>query len=144
MLLANLTNRGATPALINTLVFTEARHRMIAENVANWQTPGYKTKQLDVGAFQKELRQALNRKGSDPNKPFIIESSSQFGTRKDGRLRVSPTDMPVQNVLFHDGTNASIERMMSDLADNAMVHQAASAILKGYFDGLRKAIRGRV
>ena len=144
MFLANLTNRGATPALINTLVFTEARHRMIAENVANWQTPGYKTKQLDVRAFQKELRQALDRKGSDPNKPFILESTVQFGTQRDGRLRVSPTDMPVQNVLFHDGTNASIERMMSDLADNAMVHQATSTILKGYYDGLRKAIRGRL
>ena len=144
MFLANLTNRGATPALINTLVFTEARHRMIAENVANWQTPGYKTKQLDVRAFQKELRQALDRKGSDPNKPFILESRGQFGTRKDGRLRVSPTDMPVQNVLFHDGMNASIERLMSDLADNAMVYQATSTILKGYYDGLRKAIRGRL
>ena len=144
MFLANLTNRGATPALVNTLVFTEARHRMIAENVANWQTPGYKTKQLDVRAFQKELRHALDRKGSDPNKRFTMASSSQFGTRRDGRLRVSPTDMPVQNVLFHDGTNASIERMMTDLADNAMVHQATSTILKGYYDGLRKAIRGRL
>lgn len=144
MLLANLTNRGATPALINMLAFTEARHRMIAENVANWQTPGYKTKQLDVGAFQRELRHALDRKGGDPDKPFIVKSTGQFGTRKDGRLRVSPTDMPVQNVLFHDGTNASIERMMTDLADNAMVHQAASTILKGYYDGMRKAIRGRL
>ena len=29
MLLANLTNRGATPALENTLSFAESRHRML-------------------------------------------------------------------------------------------------------------------
>jgi len=142
MLLTNLTNRGATPALVNMLVYTQARHRMIAENVANWQTPGYKTQQLDVQTFQKALRAALDRKGSDPNKPFVVESTEQFGTEPDGRLRVSPSDTPVQNVLFHDGTNASIERLMSDLADNAMVHEAATTLLKGNYDGLRKAIRG--
>jgi len=144
MLLENLTNRGATPALINTLVFTEARHRMIAENVANWQTPGFKAKQLDPKAFQRALRTALDEKGGDADKPFVMSATKQFGTVSGGRLRVTPSESPVDNVLFHDGTNASIESLMTDLADNAMVHQAANTILKGYFDGMRKAIRGRL
>ena len=144
MLLANLTNRGATPALLNTLAFTQARHKMIAENVANWHTPGYKTKQLDPKAFQQALRRALDAKGSDPNKPFVVRNTRQFGTAKGGYLRVTPSEKPVDNVLFHDRTNASIERMMTNLADNAMVHEAATTLLKGNFDGLRKAIRGRM
>lgn len=144
MILENLTNRGATPALVNTLTFAEARHRMLAENIANWQTPGYKTKQLDARGFQKELRRALNEKGGDPDAPFVVELSNQARTRPDGSLRVTPAVEPVHNVLFHDRTNASIERLMSDLAQNAMTHQAANTILKGYFDGMRKAIRGRV
>jgi flagellar basal-body rod protein FlgB len=144
MNLENLTNRGATPALVNTLVFAEARHRMLANNIANWQTPGYKTRQLDAGAFGKALRQALDEKGGDPNKPFVIKGTRQFRTGPQGRLRVTPTTDPANNLLLHDGTNASIERMMSDLAQNAMMHQAATTILKGYYDGLRKAIRGRV
>ncbi len=144
MLLANLTNRGATPALLNTLAFTQARHKMIAENVANWHTPGYKTKQLDPKPFQQALRRALDAKGGDPNKPFVVRNTRQFGTAKGGYLRVTPSEKPVDNVLFHDRTNASIERMMTDLADNAMVHEAAITLLKGNFDGLRKAIRGRM
>lgn len=144
MYLENLTNRGATPALINTLTFAEARHRMIAENVANWQTPGYKAKRLDAKAFQRALRKAFDEKGGAVEKPFVIQSTRQFGTEKDGHLRVTPTNVPVRNVLFHDGTNVSIDRLMADLADNAMVHQAAATLLKGYFNGLRKAIRGRV
>ena len=48
MFLENLTNRGAMPALEATLAYAESRHRMLAENVANWQTPGYKARQLDA------------------------------------------------------------------------------------------------
>jgi flagellar basal body rod protein FlgB len=34
--------------------------------------------------------------------------------------------------------------MMSEMADNAMVHEAATTILQGYFEGVRKAIRGQM
>lgn len=142
MILANITNRGATPALVNTLMFTEARQRMLAENIANIQTPGYKTKQLDMAAFQRELRSALQEKGGDPNKPFVVNGTKQFRTRPDGGLDVTPTTDPAHNVLFHDRTNASVERLMSNLARNGMMHEAAVTILKGYFDGVKKAIRG--
>ncbi len=37
--------------MINTLAFAEARHRMLAENIANWQTPGYKAKDLKAADF---------------------------------------------------------------------------------------------
>ena len=141
MYLESVTNRGATPALIQTLSFAQARHRMLAENIANWQTPGFKAKQLDARAFQGALREALEEKGKDGFKPLMIRSTKQFGT-EGGRLRVTPTEGPAANVLFHDGTNGSIDRMMTDLADNAMVYQAATQLLKGNLDGIRKAIRG--
>lgn len=144
MILDNLTNRGATPALVATLAFTEARQRMISENVANWHTPGYKSKHLDTKGFQGALRRALDKKGSDPDARFVVEQTANFGTQAGGHLRVSPTEEPFDNVLFHDRTNASIEKMMADMADNAMAHQAATTILRGYYQGLRKAIRGRI
>ena len=55
---------------------------------------------------------------------------------------MTPTDRPVDNILFHDGTNVSIEREMVDLAETQMSHEFAATILRDYFDGLRKAIRG--
>lgn len=144
MFLADLTNRGATPALIAGLSFLEARHKMIAENVANWQTPGYRTKHLDVGAFQKALGAALHEKGSNAHKRLLLRSTDQFESRADGRLTVTPTEWPGGQIQFHDGTNSSIEQEMADLADNAMAYQAVSTLLKGKFDGIRQAIRGTV
>lgn len=144
MFISNVTERGATPALVNLWAFTQARHKMIAENVANWGNPHYKAKQLDVRAFQKVLGRALKDRGGDPNAPFVLPAAKQFRTDQQGRLQVTPTKAPPENILFHDGTNMSIERQMADLAENAMMHEAVTTLLQGRYNGLRKAIRGQM
>ena len=142
MFISNLTDRGATPALIHTLTFNEARLKVIAENVANAQTVGYRAKQLDPKTFQAALRSALDERGGDPTRPLTIRDTGQVKTNAAGRLEVTPTDKPVDNLLFHDGTNLSMEREMADLAETGMTHQLVTDLLRGRFDGLRKAIRG--
>ena len=143
MFIANITERGATPALVKTLAFNRARFTMIAENVANLETPGYRAKQLDTKAFQAALCQALERRAGDPGKPFVVTSGREVSTDPHGFLEVTPSDKPVENILFHDGTNLSIERQMAALAETEMMHQIATTLLRGRFAGLQKAIRGR-
>ena len=143
-LFENLMNRGAMPALTATWSFTHARHQLIAENVANMSTPGYKAKHLDLGEFQQSLARALDRRGNDPNKPFTIDGGKQVRMDRGGKFELNPRTEPGDNALFHDATNMSIEREMSDLASNAMLHEMTTTLLKGRFDGLRKAISGRV
>lgn len=144
MFLSSLTDGGATPAMVKTLAFNEARMKMIANNVANAMTPGYRTKQLDARGFQVALRKALDVNNKDNSKPFIVRNGREVTTAEDGSLRVTPSDKPVGNILFHDGTNASIERQMADLAETGMTHQLVSTLLRGRFDAMRKAIRGTV
>ncbi|UCG16760.1 MAG: hypothetical protein JSV19_01730 [Phycisphaerales bacterium] len=144
MFFENLINRGAMPALVNTAIFTEERHRMIAENVANIGVPGYKTRQLDVKAFQQALGRALDKRNSDPATRFVVESGRQVRTNVRGGLVVTPEHRPSENILFHDRTNASIERQMAGLAENAMWHEMTNSLLATRFDALRKAIRGRM
>ncbi len=142
-LLSQLTARGAFPMLEKTLAFAEARNRVLAENVANITTPGYRTKQLSVGQFQKALQEAAERRDKTGAR-FELPATREFHQDAAGHLRLTPAVEPVENLLFHDGTNARIERQMSYLAENAMMHQAASELLKTYFDRLQTAIRGRV
>lgn len=134
---------GAIPLLEKTLAFAEARQRMLATNIANVTTPGYHAKQLDVAAFQKALNEASRRR-SESGGAFNLESTREFRVDNLGLLEVTPSETPAENVLFQDGTNASIEQQMSQLAQNAMLNQVSAELLKGYFDGLGKAIRGRV
>ena len=138
-----LMNRGAMPALVSTWSFTQQRHKVIAENIANMSTPGYKAKRLDYAAFQQTLDKAMEKRGSDPRKPFVIDGPGQFQTDDKGRLVATPTTKPGLNAVRHDGTNMSVEREMSDLAKNAMLHETTVQLIAGRFDAMRKAIRGR-
>lgn len=144
MFIENLAESGATPALVKTLAFNEARLQMIAENLANSTTPGYRTKQLDTKAFQQSLREALDRRSRAPHERFVVRSGQEVETDDRGVLQVTPSLTPAENVLFHDGTNMSIERQMADLAETGMMHDLATTLLGGKFQSLRTAIRGRV
>ncbi len=144
MLYTSITDRGAVPALVKTLVYGQARLKMIAENVANIHTPGDRAKRLDVKAFQRALGDALDARLGDATKPLMVRVDRQVRTDRDGRLHVTPNEKPVENILFHDGTNLSIERQMADLAETGMVHELVTGLLRGRFGELRKAIRGTV
>ncbi|MCP4590413.1 MAG: flagellar basal body rod protein FlgB [bacterium] len=143
MFFENLLNRGSTPALVTSMAYTQARHKVIAENIANLNTPGYKAKQLDTQAFQRALGEAFDRRAKDSSQPFAIEGD-EFHTDETGALKITPSVSPVDNILFHDGTNISLEREMSDLAENTLMHQMTSTLLQGRIGAVRKAIRGRV
>ena len=143
MFISNITDRGATPALVKTLAFNEARFRMVAQNLANSETPRYRTKHVDPKAFQAALRKALQTRAGDPTKPFVVTSGREVQTDPSGFLKVTPTEKPAENILFHDGTNMSIERQMAALAETDMMHEITATLLRGRFEGLRKAIRGR-
>ncbi len=143
MFLTDITSGGAFPMLEKTLAFTEARNRMLATNIANIMTPGYRTQQLDASAFQEALREASQNRSRNGG-AFVMPTTDELRADAAGRLRVTPSEEPVENLLFQDGTNARIERQMTLLAENAMTNQIVVEQLKGYYGGIAKAIRGRL
>jgi flagellar basal-body rod protein FlgB len=130
--------------LEKTMAFAEARQHVLAQNLANVETPGYQARQLDVPAFQAALRRAIDRRRENPQAPLAIERSSQFRLDASGKLVVTPTLEPAENILFHDRTTTRIERFMTDLADNQLAHGVAAQLLKFHFDALKSAIKGTV
>jgi flagellar basal-body rod protein FlgB len=143
MIFADVVNRESVPVLEKLMAYTEARQRMLAENVANIDNPHYRTKQLDAKAFQQALRAAADRQKATGSSEFELPAGEDYRTDGQGRLQVTPTERPAENVLFHDDTNASVERQMAMMAENAMMHQTASELLRGQFASLLKAIKGQ-
>ena len=142
-MIEGVTHANAIPVLEQLVQFAGKRHRVIAHNIANLTTPGYRTRQLDVSAFQAALREASDRR-SPSDKAFRLDATAEFRLDDAGFLNVTPSRGPAENLLFQDGTNARIERQMAMLAENAMMNQFAAETLKGYFEGTAKAIRGRL
>jgi len=144
MWIQRLTTSPLTHALELTARFAEERHRILAENVANIDTPDYRTKRLDRDVFQSALREALQRAEDPRHERLDLRGNAQVSTTATGGLRVKPAIKPADNVLFHDGRNASIEKLMTDVQENALTYSLAVKLLEKRFDGLLTAIRGRV
>lgn len=127
-----------------TAQFAEQRHRVLAENLANIDTPDFQSRRLGGAEFQKVLREAFKSAGAPGGDGLELRGSAQVQTDAAGRLQTAPVAEPAENVLFHDGTNARIERLVSQIHENALTYRFAMTQLRSKFDGLKQAITGRV
>ncbi|MCC6681693.1 MAG: flagellar basal body rod protein FlgB [Phycisphaeraceae bacterium] len=130
-----LFNSGSMPVLEKLLAFTDARHKLLTENIANLNTPNYLPADMDPRKFQAALRKAIEqrRRGDSPHHgPLNIDKDALRSETRN------------QNILFHDRNNRDLERIMQDLAENTLAHRTGIELLKNQFEMLKIAIRERV
>lgn len=114
-----LVNTTLMTTLANALDLTALRQRLVAENVANVDTPGYHTRDID---FAAELRRRI----SDTE----VEGASVF-VRTPQNLEERP-----------DGNNVNIDRESLLMAHNQLQFQTTVAVLRSEFNRLQLAITG--
>ncbi len=105
---------GIAHALERYLDLLAVRQKLAASNLANADTPGYRTRDID---FQREFR-SLIAGGS----PQVIEVGG----------------LPVKN----DGNDVSVDREARLLAENALRFNLASNLLRAEIRMVRAAIQG--
>lgn len=130
----SLFRSTSLPALEQTAAFAQARHAVLAGNIANIDTPGYRSRDLSVDDFQKALRTSIDRQ----HEP-LSESERFYGGEPE------PTTKPaMENLLYHDGSDVTLERQVNEVAKNQHMHNLAVALMRSQFDVLRSAIAERV
>jgi flagellar basal-body rod protein FlgB len=140
----HLTNSGALPALEMTVRFAGQRHRLIAHNVANIDTPDFRPLDASPSAFQEMLGEAIDdRRANGSRGALQWKQTRQFQHNDRGELRVVGRT-PADNILFQDRNNRDLERMMQDLAENTAVFRIASDLLRHEHQQLQAAIAERV
>jgi flagellar basal-body rod protein FlgB len=132
MFIDRLFKQDSTPVLEQLLQFTTARSQVLAEDVVNIDTPGYKSKDLNLAAFQKLLAERIDNSRSQPPGSENY-SDMQFDLQS-----------PAGGILFHDGSNKSMEQLESDQAKNALMHNLAIELLRKQFATMQMALRERV
>ena len=130
MFFDRLVNSGPVPVLEQTLRFTASRHKLLAENVANIDTPFYQQKDMDETAFQAQLS---NR----------VEQRDSFGWANFGDVSME-TQTPKRGILFHDGNNRSAEELMTNMAKNALTHNLCIELLRKQYATMEMALKERV
>ena len=89
-----------------------ARQKLVASNIANADTPGYKTQDID---FQSEFMS-------------LVRGQSPQTTQPEGLV-----EKP-------DGNNVSMDREARLLAENAIRFNLASTLVRNQFKSIREAI----
>jgi flagellar basal-body rod protein FlgB len=113
-------------ALSRFLDVNVARHKLIASNLANIDTPGYRTRDLD---FRAELAR--------------IDASDELGGEWGSLNYASyaPVARPVRGLLERpDGNNVSVERESLFMAETQMKFNLGVQLLKDEFHGISQAI----
>ena len=132
MFVSKMLNQDSQPVLEQMLQFTAARHKVLAENIANIDTPNYRQKDLSVERFQQVMRDRLDKRESAPVGSVSFDDIN-------GEL-TNPND----GILFHDGNNRSAEQLMSEFAKNALMHNMAVEMLRKQYSMMEMALKERV
>lgn len=98
---------------------TNQNHRVLSQNIANVNTPGYKTRRVDFS----ELLQQLEDGDNTVSEPKTLSVQIEPGLTE----RV-------------DGNNVEIDHEVSKLKKNALVAQAFTQLLASKLSILRRSI----
>jgi len=120
-------SKTAIPLMKRVLDIASDRQKVIASNIANAATPGYKRRAVD---FKASLEKA---KGS----------SSINGLLEDKRHIPLGSNVSQDAVVKVDNANPDIEKEMALSAENQILYASAAKIVGGTFQALKGSIRGR-
>ena len=114
------------------LALREKRSEMLASNLANADTPGYKARDID---FQSVLNQTLTTR--------VAVETTQSGHISPGQQTLGAEVLyrnPSQPSL--DGNTVETQVEQAKYAENALQYQTSLRFINDSFSGLMTAIRG--
>ena len=138
-MLPNVFGSTNIPVLQEVLQFSQARHGVLVGNLANVNTPGYRTRDLSLDNFQARLKEAIDasqRGGSHNRSPGVLTTDPQDPMRE---VRDTMTTL-----LYHDDTNIDLEKQVAEITKNQYMHNLALTVMTNQIQLLQSAISERV
>lgn len=112
------------------LTYATARHLVLARNIANSETPGYRPRDLIFDDYLK-VRPGLGTGELSPDPGPEALAATRFIQMADGPAR-------------HDGNTVHMDKQMARIAENTLYQNTLVQLLAGQFTKLKMAISGRV
>jgi len=116
--------------LKRALDVTHMRGRVISENLANAETPGYKARSVDFAKAMNEAESSASIQLNRSNARHIDISSASKG------VNVDKSDEPARA----DGNNVDQEIEIINLSENTIIYNSAAEILSRKLKLLRFSI----
>jgi len=153
-MLDQILNTKSLPLLEKMAAFAERRQEVLAGNIANIDTPGYKMRDLPVENFQQALRDAMQLE--DGLSPATAQASlgmpahasnnqaleSQLESLFPRSLFKAQESSP-QNLTFQDDNNRSMESQVMSMTKNSLMQQFAVEVMIAQMNQLSMVISER-
>jgi flagellar basal-body rod protein FlgB len=119
-----MTASNVTDLLFEQLSFRSDRQKVISSNIANLNTPDYKTKDIS-------FESALQNKQKEHDLQMTITNRNHIRPMEDlsnkNQVRTFEVDgLEVQN----DGNNVNLDQQISQMAQNKVIHGAITNSIK--------------
>lgn len=112
-----MSSKPMMPMLEHYLELTARRHELTVNNMANVDTPGYQTRDID---FRGELQRAIDNHG----------------------VQLTPVARKVRGLMERpDGNNVDLDREGTKIAETQMQYRIGVQLLKSEFHRLLTAIK---
>ncbi len=121
-----MTASNVTGLLFQRLSYTGEREKVISSNIANINTPNYKTKDL---SFQNHI----NKVKYEHDLQLVRTNSNHISTNN-----FDQPSKPLQNQIYevqgleeqNDGNNVNMDQQISEMSKNAIMYNALTTAIK--------------
>ncbi|HZZ29581.1 MAG TPA: flagellar basal body rod protein FlgB [Pirellulales bacterium] len=131
-----LFQASTIPILEQVVRFGESRHNVLAGNIANIDTPGYKARDLSTAVFQERLKEAIDAHKFPQGEGSSITNTDSL-VADDAAMYLEDA---FETILRHDDGKVSLEQQVAELTKNQMQYNTALAVLTEQFHLLQVAI----
>ena len=112
--------------LFKQLAFKSEQQKVISSNIANIDTPGYKTKQL---TFSDELKRSSV--DSTQQLQLVVTNKNHIQIESSSKIKHPYTISEVKGLdEQNDGNNVNLDTQMSNMAQNSVMFQAIQSSIK--------------
>ncbi len=137
-MLARVFQGTTIPVLQEVMHFAQARHEVLAGNIANIDTPGYRTADLSPEVFQDRLREAMERRDQVG---WPVSAGVADAREGDPMRRVRNS---VKSLLRHDESDVGLEQQVIEMTNNQFMHNMAVTLMNSQFRLLEAAVSERI
>ena len=115
---------SVTQLLYKQLTFRSEREKVLATNIANIDTPNYKTKDL-------KFKDAMDKASQDPVLTLKVTNKAHFQIANHTRRQPNLTTYEVKGLPEqNDGNNVNLDMQMSQQAQNSVMFSAIQNSIK--------------
>lgn len=129
---------GTMALLQRTLNLRSAQHQALSANIANADTPRYRS-------FEVAVEEELRKLRPDGHRLEMTRTQAEHmpvpAVQRADRVQLRPAALPGFS-LRADGNTVDIDRAMGDLAENTLKYKTSAQLLSGKLKSLKNVIQG--